>query len=66
MHSHKKREDSLEGSLNQVLFAAELEFPNILVPRLLQHSSYLNNECAGKSEWLKQLYSLYVTSSLEH
>ena len=26
-HSHKKRKDSLEGSLDRVLFAAELEFP---------------------------------------
>ena len=31
-HSHKKRKDSLEGSLDRVLFAAELEFPKILVP----------------------------------
>ena len=29
--SHKKRKDSLEGSLDRVLFAAELEFPKILV-----------------------------------
>ena len=35
--SHKKRKDSLEGSLDRVLFAAELEFPKILVPRLPQH-----------------------------
>ena len=35
--SHKKRKDSLEGSLDRVLFAAELEFPKILVPRLHQH-----------------------------
>ena len=26
-HSHKKWKDSLEGSLDRVLFAAELEFP---------------------------------------
>ena len=56
----KKRKDSLEGSLNRVLFAAELEFPKILVPRLPQHTSNVNIECAGKSEWSKQLYSLYV------
>ena len=31
-HSHKKQKDSLEGSLDRVLFAAELEFPKILVP----------------------------------
>ena len=56
----KKRKDSLEGSLNRELFAAELEFPKILVPRLPQHTSNVNIECAGKSEWSKQLYSLYV------
>ena len=65
-HSHKKRKDSLEGSLDRVLFAAELEFPKILVPRLSQHTSNVNIECAGKSEWSKQLYSLCVTSFLEH
>ena len=32
-HSHKKQKDNLEGSLDRVLFAAEPEFPNILVPR---------------------------------
>ena len=57
-HSHKKRKDSLEGSLDRVLFAAELEFPKILVPRLSQHTSNVNTECAGKLEWSKQLYSL--------
>ena len=50
-HSQKKRKDSLDGAL----FAAELEFPKILVPRLPQNLSNVNNECAGKS---KQLYSL--------
>ena len=65
-HSHKKRKDSLEGSLNRVLLAAELEFPKILVPRLPQHTSNVNIECAGKSEWSKQWYSLYVTRLLEH
>ena len=50
-HSHKKRKDSL----NQALFAAELDFPKILVPRLPQNSSNVNTECAVKS---KQLYSL--------
>ena len=54
-HSHKKRKDSLEGSLERVLFAAELELPKILVPRLPQNASNINIECAGKS---KQLYSL--------
>ena len=67
-HSHKKRKDSLEGSLGRVLFAAELEFSKVLVPivpRLPQHTSNINTECAGKSEWSKQLYFLYVTSFLE-
>ena len=54
-HSHKKRKDSLEGSLDRVLFAAELEFPKILVPRLPQNTSNVNTECTGKS---KQLYFL--------
>ena len=49
-HSDKKRKDSLEGSLDQVLFAAELEFPNILLPRLYQSSSNVNNECAENSK----------------
>ena len=65
-HTHKKQKDNLEGSLDQVLFAAELEFSKILVPRLSQHTSNVNTECAGKSEWSKQLYSLYLTSFLEH
>ena len=65
-HSHKKRKDSLEGSLDRVLLAAELEFPKILVPRLPQHTSDVNIECAGKSEWSKQQCSLHVTSFLEH
>ena len=64
--SHKKRKDSLEGNLDRVLLAAELEFPKILVPRLPQHTWNVNIECAGKSEWSKQQYSLYVTSFLEH
>ena len=54
-HSHKKRRDSLEGSLVQVLFTTELEFPKILVPRLPQNTSNVNIENAGKS---KQLYYL--------
>ena len=49
-HSHQKRKDSLEDSLGRVLFSAELEFPKILVPRLPQHTSNVNMECAGKSE----------------
>ena len=50
-NSHKKQKVSLEGGLDRVLFGAELEFPKILVPRLSQHTSYVNIECAGKSEW---------------
>ena len=61
IHSHKKRKDSLEGSLDRVLLAAELEVPKILVPSLPQHTTNVNIECTGKSEWSKQLYSLYVT-----
>ena len=52
-HSHKKRKDSLEGNLDRVLLAAELEFPKILVPRLPQHTSDVNIECAGNLEWSK-------------
>ena len=48
-HSHKKRKDSLEGSLDRVLFA------KILVPRLPQNTSNVNTESAGKS---KQMCSL--------
>ena len=44
IHSHKKRKDGLEGSLMQVLFAAELEFPKILVPRLPQSTPNVNIE----------------------
>ena len=65
-HSHKKWKDSLEDSLDRVLFAAELEFPKILAPRLPQHASNVNIKCAGKSEWSKQLCSLYLASFLEH
>ena len=54
IHSHKKQKDSLEGSLNQVLLAVELEFPKILLPRLPQHTSNVNIECGGRSEWSKQ------------
>ena len=32
----KKRKDSLEDGLNWLFFAAEFEFPKILVPRLPQ------------------------------
>ena len=49
-HSHKKRKDNLEGSLDRVLLAAELEFPKILAPRLPQRTSDINIQCVGKLE----------------
>ena len=64
--SHKKWSNSLERSLDRVLFATELEFLKMLVPRLPEHASNVNIEFSGKSEWLKQLCSLYVTGFLEH
>ena len=47
--NHKKRKHSLKGSMDRVLFAAGLEFHKILVPRLPQHTSNVNTECARKS-----------------
>ena len=47
-HSHKKRKDSLEGSLDRALFAAELEFSKILIPRLPQNTSNVKTECVRK------------------
>ena len=47
--NHKKRKHSLEGSTDRVLFGARLEFHKILVPRLPQHTSNVNTECARKS-----------------
>ena len=44
-HSHKKRKDSLEGSLDQVLLAAKRELPKILVPKPPQHTSDVRVEC---------------------
>ena len=41
-HSHKKWKDSLQVSLLRVLFTAELEFPKMLVPGLLQNTSNAN------------------------
>ena len=61
-HSHKKQKGSLECSLDRVLFSTELEFPKIVVPRLPQITSNVNNEFDGKS---KQLYPLY-DQLLEH
>ena len=54
-HSHKKRKDSLEGSLVRVLFAVKLEFPKILVPRLPQNASNVNIECTRKRKQLDYL-----------
>ena len=45
----------MKGSLDQALFAAELEFRKILVSRLPQKISHVNNECIEK---LKQQHSL--------
>ena len=61
----KNRKYNLEGSLDKVLLAAELELPKILLPRLSQHTSDVSTECARKLEWLKQPYSLYLTRFLE-
>ena len=58
-----KRKDSLEGSLDRVLYAAELEFPKMLVPWLPLDTSDVHIECAGKAE---QLCSLRVISLFEH
>ena len=55
LHSHKKRKDSLEGSLFQVVFEAALEFPKILVPRLTQNTSNVNIESIEKSKQLHYL-----------
>ena len=41
-HSHKKRKDSLEGSLVRVLFVVENEFLKMLVPKLPQNISNVN------------------------
>ena len=61
--SHKKREESLEGGLDRILFAAELEFLKIMVPKLTQDTTNVNNDCAGKLRpirsvisWLEQWY----------
>ena len=53
-HSHKKKKGGLQGSLDRVLFAAELEIMKILLLGLPQNTSNVNIECAAKP---KQLYS---------
>ena len=45
-HRRKKDKDSLHGSLDRILFVAELKFLKILVPRLPQHTSNVNIECS--------------------
>ena len=65
-HSHRKRNDRLEGSLDQVLFAAELEFLKILVPRLPQHTSNVNIECAGKVRMVKTTVFFVFEQLLNH
>ena len=59
-HSHEKRKDSLEGSLDQVLFAGELKFPKILVPRLPQHTSNVNIENVPESRHGQNNCILYM------
>ena len=55
VHSHTKRKDNLKVGLVRVLFAAELDLPKILVPRLPQHTPIENIDSTRKS---KQLYYL--------
>ena len=55
--SHKKREESLEGGLDRVLFAAELEFLKIMVPKLTQDTTNVNNDCAGKLRPIRSVIS---------
>ena len=49
-HSHKKRKDGQEGSLDRVLIDVKLDFSKILVFRLAQKTFNVHTECAGKSE----------------
>ena len=55
-----KRRDSLKGSLVWVLLVAELEFPEILVPRLPQISSNVNIKSTRKSNQLFCLCDLLL------
>ena len=61
--SHKKRKDSLEGSLDQVLLAAELEFPKIAVPRLLPYTSSVKTLIVPENQ---NICIPYVASFLKH
>ena len=66
-HSPRKRNDILKSGVGRVLFATELEFPKILVPRVVpHHTSNVHIECTRISERSKQLYSSYVISFLEY
>ena len=59
-----KRNDSLEGSLDRVFFATELEFTKILVPRLPQNKSNVNMESAGWiNKWINKFLALKITSN---
>ena len=66
-HSPKKQKDILKSGVGRVLFATELEFPKILVPRVVpHHTSNVHIECTRISERSKQLYSSYVINFLEY
>ena len=58
-HNHKKRKDSLEGSLDRILFATELEFSKILVPKLPQHTSNANIKCAESQNGQNNLLFIF-------
>ena len=47
-HSKNKWNDSIEGSLDRVLFEGDPGFPKSLMPRIPQNTSNINTECAGK------------------
>ena len=65
-HSHKKRKDSLEGSLGQVLFAAELEFPKILGSSIICRWTWVpeNTSTQATSEFIKCKHWMYRNISL--
>ena len=54
-HKHMKWKDSLESSLIRVLFAVELDFRKILVPKLPRNKSNVNTESTRKSKQLHYL-----------
>ena len=62
IHSHKKKKNSLKSNLVRVLFAAEIDFPKILVLRLPENTSNVNIESSGK---IKKICIIYVTNLLE-